>query len=388
MHGRSIVAWCALLLLALPGSVRAQNEQATPVVADTVRTVEVTAAQFRFVPSQIEVVQGETVQLRIRSVDVAHGLAIPEFGVRVMVRPGQDATVEFVADTPGSYPFQCNVFCGAGHGRMVGTLVVLPATGQTAMADSTDSSSTLVDPLEPDFSLVSLPTTLELPTNRLAFRLVHRFSRPLDGGIGHGNLLEDFFGLDSAAMIGFELRYGLAPGLQVGVHRNNTRNIQLFGRYSLLQSPTGTDVDAIVSIEGLDNFRDEHSPSFGAVVSQRLGSVGALYVEPMWVENVDNGVILHPQTDPFTKTDDDAFVLGLGARLRILETVSLVGEYMPRVSGFDQGEDYIGLGIEKQAGGHVFQLNVSNSIGTTPSQLAQGGGTSWFIGFNITRRFY
>ncbi len=233
-------------------------------------------------------------QLRIRSVDVAHGLAIPELGVRVMVRPGQDATVEFVADTPGIYAFQCNVFCGAGRGRMVGTLVVLPATAQTAMADSTDSSSALVDPLEPDFSLVSLPTTLEFPTNRLAFRLVHRFSRPLDGGIGHGNLLEDFFGLDSAAMIGFELRYGLVPGLQVGVHRNNTRNIQLFGRYSPLQSPTGTDVDAIVSVEGLDNFRDEHSPSFGAVVSQRLGSVGALYVEPMWVENVDNGVILHP----------------------------------------------------------------------------------------------
>ena len=42
------------------------------------------------------------------------------------------------------------------------------------------------------------------------------------------------------------------------------------------------------------------------------------------------------------------------------------------------------------AGGHSFQINVSNGFGTTLGQLA-GGGVSyddWYIGFNISRKFF
>ena len=40
-------------------------------------------------------------------------------------------------------------------------------------------------------------------------------------------------------------------------------------------------------------------------------------------------------------------------------------------------------------GGHAFQLNVSNSFGTTLGQLARGGAPGgWYIGFNIARKFY
>lgn len=370
------------LAFSTPAGAASQDSQA----ASDVRTIEITAERYRFVPSEIEVVEGETVRLRIRSVDVAHGFAVPDLGISATVPPGQEVTVEFAADTRGRYPFQCSVFCGPGHTRMGGSVTVLPASADSPVLDSLDTP----DPIEPDFSVVSLPTALRLPRNRLAFRIVHRFSRPLDGGAGHGNILEDFFGFDSPALIGLELRYGLAPGLQVGIHRNNTRSVQLFGKYSLLRATggRGTALDAIVSIEGLDNLREEHSPSFGAILSQRLGSVGAIYVEPMWVENADNEELLHPQVDPFDKKDDDAFVLGLGARVRVLETVSIVAELLPRLSGFDQGKEYVSVGIEKQAGGHVFQVNFSNSVGTTPAQLAQGGSSNWFVGFNISRRFY
>jgi len=41
-------------------------------------------------------------------------------------------------------------------------------------------------------------------------------------------------------------------------------------------------------------------------------------------------------------------------------------------------------------GGHAFQLNFSNDLGTTPAQTARGqqGSDDWFIGFNISRKFY
>ncbi|NIQ94613.1 MAG: hypothetical protein GWN87_10645, partial [Desulfuromonadales bacterium] len=52
------------------------------------------------------------------------------------------------------------------------------------------------------------------------------------------------------------------------------------------------------------------------------------------------------------------------------------------------GEEYLGFAVEKVLGGHVFQVNFSNSVGVTPVQLAQGASRDWFIGFNISRRLY
>lgn len=89
-----------------------------------VKEVHVTASQFRFVPAEVRVKEGERVRLVATTEDVAHGIAIPAFNVSLNVEPGAIASAEFVADKKGSYPFFCNVFCGSGHGQMRGTLIV------------------------------------------------------------------------------------------------------------------------------------------------------------------------------------------------------------------------------------------------------------------------
>jgi hypothetical protein len=50
----------------------------------------------------------------------------------------------------------------------------------------------------------------------------------------------------------------------------------------------------------------------------------------------------------------------------------------------------VSFGIEKRAGGHLFQLNFSNGFGTTFGQVARGGFTydDWYLGFNIARKFF
>jgi hypothetical protein len=52
--------------------------------------------------------------------------------------------------------------------------------------------------------------------------------------------------------------------------------------------------------------------------------------------------------------------------------------------------DHGSFAIEKRLGGHVFQLNFSNSFGTTMGQIARGGfnNDNWYLGFNISRKFY
>jgi hypothetical protein len=66
---------------------------------------------------------------------------------------------------------------------------------------------TVSNPAEPDFTIVSLPTSLRLPQFKSAFRVTHRFARPLRGDFGA--LAADLFGLDSGAQIGLEYRFGI-----------------------------------------------------------------------------------------------------------------------------------------------------------------------------------
>ncbi len=236
---------------------------------------------------------------------------------------------------------------------------------------------------QPDFTLVTLPTTLRVPRFKSAFRVTHRFGRPLGAGT-FGNLVEDLFGLDSGAQIGLEYRFGLMRGLQVGIHRTSGRTIEFFTQYSLLNEATGTPfgVGVLASIDGTNNFRDSYSPALGVAVSKELGEVGALYVEPIWVNNSN------PLPGELTD-DNDTFIVGLGARLRIRPTVYIVGEFLPRV-GNDPGVNHGTFGIEKRAGGHTFQLNFSNGFGTTMGQLARGGTSNddWYLGFQISRKFF
>jgi len=240
-----------------------------------------------------------------------------------------------------------------------------------------------VDPLQPDFNLAALPTTLRMPAQKLAFRVTHRFTRSLGRG-SIGDLVNDLFGFDAGAQIGLELRYGLLPGTQIGVHRTSDRTIEIFGQQNLWQQkpdgkPLGLDV--IATLEGTDNLTDQMSSAIGVLVSRKIGKVAALYVEPIYVIN----------TNPQVADDNDTGMIGIGGRIRIRPSTYLVGEVTPRISGYRPGVDQGSFGIEMRAGGHTFQINFSNGFGTTLGQLASRGGVtadSWFIGFNISRKFF
>src|SRR5918994_6702766 len=74
-------------------------------------------------------------------------------------------------------------------------------------------SDRAVNPAQPDFTLVGLPTTLKVPRFGSSFRVTHRFTRPLGTG-SFGDLVEDAFGMDAGAAIGLEYRFGLIAGTQ------------------------------------------------------------------------------------------------------------------------------------------------------------------------------
>ena len=85
---------------------------------------EITAKKFKFIPLDIVVNKGDNVRLIITSTDVAHGFAMPEYGINEKLPVGEPVTIEFTADKQGTFTFLCSVFCGSGHSGMKGQLIV------------------------------------------------------------------------------------------------------------------------------------------------------------------------------------------------------------------------------------------------------------------------
>ena len=266
----------------------------------------------------------------------------------------------------------------------LGVLLLAVGTVQPVWAQTPDADDRAIDLAQPDFTLVALPTTLRVPRFRGAFRVTHRFTRPLGDG-DFGSLAEDLFGLDSGAQIGLEFRFGIRRGTQVGVHRTSDRTIEFFAQHEV-KAQGGrlrVTVSALASTEGTNNFRDSYSPVLGAVVSRTIATRAAVYLEPIWVNNsnhLPSEVVDH----------NDTFLLGVGARLRIRPSVYVSFEASPRVAGYDPDAAQMSFGLETRVGGHLFQLNFSNGFGTTFGQLARGGTSydDWYLGFNISRKFF
>ena len=378
---RSALTFVIVLLCPLVATVASAQP---PVDGAPTRDVEVAAGRFSFVPDVIEVVQGERVRLTIRSVDVEHGFGIAALGIeRVIPAGGEPVIVAFVANDIGDFPIHCAVFCGRGHAQMSATLRVRSADSRPT--DHAETQGAAGD----DFTLVGLPTTRILPRFKSAFRISHRFSRPLGQGDA-GDLLGDLFGFDSSALIGLEFRFSPITGGQVGIYRTSDRTIQLFGQYRLLRSATGRlAIDALVAVEGTDNFSDKYSPTVGAVLSWTAAQQLTLYAHPIWVGNSNIPALIHPTLTGLTATEDNTLLVGLAARLQVRPTVYAVVEFVPRLAGFDNGRPQTSVALEKRIGGHAFQINVSNGLGSTVAQMSRGGSDDdWFIGFNITRHFF
>ncbi len=272
---------------------------------------------------------------------------------------------------------------------------VPPTPPPTAQSDEDDRQ---LQPAQPDFAVVNLPTSLWLPRHGVNFRLTHRFVGNLRQGT-FGQNLGNLFGLDNGAVIGLEFRYAPVRRLQVIVHRSSLdKTLQFSGQYQAIRQGASwpVSISGIVSIEGTNNFRarpieDGHdhgvegggahrSPAVGAIVSRTISDRLAVYMVPVWVRH---------SADLPTGHRDTGFI-GVGGRARLRGSkVYFVAEVSPRVGGYAPGSPEFAFGIERRAGGHMFLLTFGNSLATTFGQISQGGfPDTIYMGFNLSRKFF
>jgi hypothetical protein len=252
------------------------------------------------------------------------------------------------------------------------------ASAATAQDDDDDAK---LRPLEPDFSIINVPTTLPLPLHKGNFHLTHRFNENLRSD-GFSTDANNLFGLDTGATIQFEYRFAVFKHVEAIASRTNVdRDFQFSGKYDAMQQSSSRPVglSVIVSVEGGNNFQERYTPAFGATVSRTFGNIVAAYVAPFLAHNTAAGTGI---------TRETAYV-GLGARLKIRPTVYVSGEVSPRLGGYTPGDAEFGFAIEKRVGAHLFSLTFANTSATTYGQLARGGAPqSLHLGFNLARKFF
>jgi len=257
---------------------------------------------------------------------------------------------------------------------------VQPALAQAPAAKAVDDDAS-PQPTEPDFTLINLPTTLRLPLYKSNFHLTHRFQGNLRDG-SFGKQASNLFGLDNGAAIGFEYRFAIARHVQLAAYRTNIdRQTQFYAKYDPVAQSASMPVavSGLVSVEGSNNFRRDRVPALGAVISRKVGEIAAIYATPFWVHDTAIG----------SGTKRDTAFLGIGGRAHVRPAIYLVAEVSPRLGGYALGPPEYSFALEGRVGGHVFQLNFSNTIGTTFLQTAHGGASNGlFLGFNLARKFY
>ena len=96
-----------------------------PAQASEARKITVTAKKYEFTPSRIELKAGEPVEITFESEDTKHGFVCKDLKLeKVVFEKDKPVTVKFTPEKAGTYEFHCANFCGFGHGKMKGEIVV------------------------------------------------------------------------------------------------------------------------------------------------------------------------------------------------------------------------------------------------------------------------
>jgi cytochrome c oxidase subunit II len=135
-RGPAVLATLVVVAVALSHSparaTLAQDVAPSTGVSKDTKEIRMTAKKYEYDPAVITVKEGEHVSLVITALDHDHGFKIDALHIDQLLKKGESTTIEFTADTTGTFPFQCSHFCGLGHKGMKGELIVEAASHGSA----------------------------------------------------------------------------------------------------------------------------------------------------------------------------------------------------------------------------------------------------------------
>ncbi len=82
------------------------------------------ASDSGFDPNTVTVKKGEKVRLIITATDCEHEFRLEAFDIVQALKKGDPEIIEFTADKAGTFTFKSSIYCGKGHAKMAGKLIV------------------------------------------------------------------------------------------------------------------------------------------------------------------------------------------------------------------------------------------------------------------------
>jgi hypothetical protein len=257
----------------------------------------------------------------------------------------------------------------------------------------------------PGLTLANLQTAETLDKGAFLYRIAHRFNGTTNRGF------DELFGLDVGSSMMTQFAFPISNSLLATVERSKVNaTFEIAAKWRIAREKTdgsmpisaaiyaGTDwatkgglVDPGDSSMTLSRTDGERFALFAQLaLSKQLGKRLSLLVVP--------GVLLNGN---IKRTDEDALVtLGAAGRVWLGGNYSLFAEIVPVLSGDETADaprrikngksvfyDTFVAGLEIKAGGHVFHIFVTNSMGNTTNQYMSGGDANdvFRLGFNIYR---
>src|SRR2546427_4283688 len=244
-------------------------------------------------------------------------------------------------------------------------------------------------------NVVNLPDGKPMRAGSWEFFVGHRFFQDIkQAGLG------GVFCVDSAPKVTYGVRAGITDRLNVGVLRtNNFRTISLNSAFQISRQGASSPVTLQLrgGVDGKQNFglysKDnnpaprQYSPFIQLVTTRTFRDRVSFTAIPIFAFNSRD------ETQQFQRTlgseHNNTVSLGIGTGIRFLPTVSLVGEYIPRLWGYrGEGTDYnsVSIGLQKSTFRHTFTLVFARQLVLTPVAAAYQGHDKFHIGFNIYRK--
>jgi hypothetical protein len=239
-------------------------------------------------------------------------------------------------------------------------------------------------------TLINLPTTQALVKGEVLFRISHRYDLAVRKGYDY------LYGLDGPAKILLSLGYGFRDNMSITLGRTNLNDIvELSISYLFLQQgknhrlPFSASLNlggSLVTIpEPCHRVFRAANMKFNVQLSltRQFSEAFSILLVPAFSSNTNHWEV-HPE---------GTFSLGSGGRYMFIENISVIGEWLPVISGYQAEASSWGLGLEYKMGGHVFQVFLTNVLGLTSDQFLPGGNykledSDYRLGFNIYRSFW
>src|SRR5262249_11492892 len=236
-----------------------------------------------------------------------------------------------------------------------------------------------------------------------SMRFTHRFPQPvlrIGGNCPECADASDLWGLDSFSTSSLGGEYGITRRIAAMLYRSPLNKDWEFGgvfQLSLQEGRGPFSSGLRVSWETSrfpvgkpDGAVKERSQPLNLILpmSHAISNVAELFVAPMFSLRANPAP---PDRNPFVAEGDLRRNLGavqLGTSIRFRPRTAFVAEWMPRVGGFHatDSRNSVSFGIQRTTNGHVFEMVLTNTVGTTTSAAAAQGTRDFMLGFNIYRR--